>query len=203
MKEELAARFGTENVSVYKRINDSLEILQVKLEINNGPISILLTNGLSEYKMPVHEKYSGREYTELFFCIPSYWDLNEKNNPNRQWPVDWLEKLVNHVKETNSWYGPGHSVQCYADYKPLSETMKQNHLMLVDPILLAKEMQPILVNEKKVYFLAAMPIFGEEMDYKQGKGTYKLLDKFINKNYNEKLDDFRESVLKSRIKFWR
>ncbi|MGJ8660627.1 MAG: suppressor of fused domain protein, partial [Bacteroidota bacterium] len=100
-------------------------------------------------------------------------------------------------------YGPGHSILCYPDYRPLSEIMKQNHLMLVDPILLAKEMEPIKEGERTIYFLAVMPIFGEEMDYKQGKGTYKLLTKFLNKNYHEKLDDYRESALKSRIKFWR
>ncbi|MGJ8660768.1 MAG: hypothetical protein ACSHXL_01895, partial [Bacteroidota bacterium] len=89
MKEELMARFGAENISVYKKINDTLEILLVKLEVHNGPISLLVTNGLSNYEMPVHERYKGREFNELFFCIPRYWDLDEKDNPNRQWPVEW------------------------------------------------------------------------------------------------------------------
>jgi hypothetical protein len=203
MLEELQKRFGIENVSVYKTIHDDLEILQVHLEQNNNPISLLVTNGLSNYKMPVHEKYIGREYNELFFCIPRYWDLNERDNPNRNWPVLWLEKLVNHVVNKGLWYGPGHSIQCYPDYKPLSETMKENHLMLIDPILLKKEMAPLVCETKTVYFLAGLPIFGEEMDFKQAKGTYKLLNKFINKGYHEKLDDYRESVMKSRIKFWR
>lgn len=203
MVEELKARFGEENISVYKKISDSLEILHVQLEQNNNPIGILLTNGLSNYEMPVHERYKGREYSELFFCIPRYWDLTEKDNPNRNWPVFWLEKLVIHVIEKNSWFGPGHSIQCFPDYSPLSESMKQNHLMLIDPTLLKKEMQPLACSEKSIYFLGVMPIFGEEMDFKQGKGTYKLLNKFKNKNYTEKLDDYRESVLRSRIRFWR
>ena len=78
MLEELQKRFGAENISVYKQVNDKLEILHVQLEQNNNPISLLVTSGLSNYKMPVHEKYAGREYNELFFCIPRYWDLNEK-----------------------------------------------------------------------------------------------------------------------------
>ena len=203
MIEELKIRFGAENISVYKKVNENLEILHVQLIQNNGPISILVTNGLSQYKMPVHEKYTGREYNELYFCLPRYWDLNEKDNANRQWPVEWLEKLANHVVEKNKWYGPGHTIQCYSDYRPISETMKQNHLILVEPILLKNEMEAIQSSDKTVFFLAAMPIFGEEMDYKQAKGTYKLLTKFSNKNYHEKLDDYRESAMKSRIKFWR
>jgi len=203
MKEELNTRFGAEKVSVYKKISDSLEILLVKFEINNGPTSVLVTNGLSTYEMPVHEKYKGREYNELFFCIPRYWNLHEIDNPNRQWPVEWLEKLANHAIENQKWFGPGHTIQCYQDYKSLSDTMKQDHLMLIDPVLLKKEMAPIVSGEKTIYFLAVMPIYGDEMDFKQAKGTYKLLTKFLFKNYTENLDDYRETVLKSRMKLWR
>ena len=203
MIEELKARFGAENVSVYKKISDSLEILLVKFEKNNGPVSVLLTNGLSTYEMPVHERYKGREFNELFFSIPRYWDLTEIDNSNRQWPVVWLEKLVNHAKEKGNWYGPGHTIQCYQDYRSLSDIMKQNHLMLIDPVFLEKEMEPIILEGKRVCFLAVMPIYGDEMDFKQAKGTYKLLAKFFNKNYTENLDDYRETVLKSRMKLWR
>jgi len=203
MKEELSARLGAENVSVYRKMSDSLEILLLKLEINNTPTSVLLTNGLSTYEMPVHEKYKGREYNELFFCFPQYWDLNEIENLNRNWPVKWLEKLYNHVTENGKWFGPGHTIQCYKDYQSLSETMKENHLMLIDPVFLKKEMEPLLTLDKTIYFLAVMPIYGDEMDFKQAKGTNKLLSKFLNKNYTENLDDFRETVLKSRMKLWR
>ena len=201
MKEELIKRFGADNISVYKKISETLEILLVEMEQNNNPISVLVTNVLSNYAMPVHERYAGREFNELFFCIPRYWAINERDNPNRNWPVKWLEKLVNYALEKQIWFGPGHTIQCYSDFQSLSDTMKQNHLMLVDPILLKEEMKPLELEGKSIYFLAGMPIFGEEMDFKQGKGTYKLLTKFLNKNYTEKLDDYRESVLKSRIKF--
>ncbi|MFA7274998.1 MAG: suppressor of fused domain protein [Crocinitomicaceae bacterium] len=202
MIQELQQRFGTENVSVYKKVSDRLDILQLDLN-EQSAITILVTCGFSNYKMPVHPRHEGQEYNELFFCIPKYWDLDEKDNPNRQWPVEWLEKLTNHAIEKETWYGPGHTIQCYSDYRSLSDLMKQNHLMLIEPILLKKEMAPISIGEKTVYFLAGMPIFGEEMDFKQGKGTYKLMTKFLNKNHNEKLDDYRESVLRSRVRLWR
>lgn len=202
MIQELQQRFGFQNVSVYKKVNDQLEILKIELN-EQAAVTILVTRGLSNYKMPVHERFEGREYNELFFCIPKYWDLDEKDNPNRQWPVEWLEKLANHAIEKQTWYGPGHSIQCYPDYRSLSDLMKPNHLMLIEPVLLKKEMAPITISEKTIYFLAGMPIYGEEMDYKQGKGTYKLMTKFLNKNYNEKLDDYRESILRSRVRLWR
>ena len=198
MKEQLEERFGKEAVSIFKKIDENLEILLVDVSLAS-PVKVLMTNGLSNYDMPVHERYKGRENVELFFCLPRYWDINELDNPNRQWPTVWLEKLVNHVKEKKGWFGPGHTIQCDKDFNALSDTMKQNHFMMVDPILLEKELEPIVLDEKQIHFLGIIPIFADEMDYKQGKGTYKLLKKFHAKNVTEKLDDFRETVRKSRF----
>ena len=33
---------------------------------------VLMTSGLSEFKMNVHEKHLGEEYAELFFLLPVY-----------------------------------------------------------------------------------------------------------------------------------
>jgi len=30
-----------------------------------SPVTVIVTNGLSDYKMPVPEKWEGREYNEL------------------------------------------------------------------------------------------------------------------------------------------
>ncbi len=201
MIEELKQRFGQEAIQTYKRIDEELELIFIDIPLKS-PVSVLMTHGLSNVDLPVHDRYAGRENVELFFCLPRYWDVTEENNPNRNWPANWLVKLVEHVKEKNGWYGPGHTVQCDKDFKPLSEAMRQNHFLLVDPILLEKELRPLAVGDKEIYFLGIIPIFGEEMDYKQGKGTYKLLKKLNEKNITEKLDDFRESVMKSRFKFW-
>jgi hypothetical protein len=51
-----------------------------------------------------------------------------------------------------------------------------------------------------VQFLAIIPIFPDEMDYKQGKGTLKLMRKFLSNGITEILDDFRGTVLRSK---WR
>ncbi|MDC1403821.1 suppressor of fused domain protein [Crocinitomicaceae bacterium] len=201
MNAQLEERFGKESITVFKQVDESLELLLIDIPLKS-PVKVLMTSGLSNYDMPVHERYKGRENVELFFCLPRYWDINEKDNPNRQWPADWLEKLVKHLQEKNGWFGPGHTIQCDKEFKALSETMKENHFIMVDPILLKEKLQPLQVGEKQIHFLGIIPMFGDEMDYKQGKGTHKLLKKFLAKGIDEKLDDFRETVLKSRFKFW-
>ena len=89
-------------------------------------------------------------------------------------------------------------MSCGKEMKSLSESMLQNHFILSDPIDLESELSPIIEEEKTIHFLAIIPIFPDEMDFKQGKGTFKLMEKFRQYNVTEKLDDYRKTILKTR-----
>jgi hypothetical protein len=197
VKNELIQRFGEERVVDLPVQDGELPLLMLDLEAKI-PVNVLLTNGLSKYKMPVHEKEKGKEFNELCFCLPGYWDWEDRSNPNTNWVFHWIQRLAKYVQENETWFGHGHTMPCGKEMQSLSLTMKQNHFILVNPMLLEKEMAPVKSNGKEINFLFIVPIFGDEMDYKQGKGTQKLLAKFINKGITEELDDFRGNALKRR-----
>lgn len=192
LKSNLSKRFG-ESIQPLK--NSYGEFLYVKLK--NGS-SILLTTGLSDFKMPVHEKHRGEEYAELYFYLPSYWEFEDSENPKFSWVFSWLVRLKNYVINNNTWFGHGHTMPCGKEMNSLSESMLQNHFILSEPIDLETELSPIIDEEKTIHFLAIIPIFPDEMDFKQGKGTFKLMEKFRQYNVTEKLDDYRKTILKSR-----
>ena len=139
---------------------------------------------------------------ELYFYLPSYWDSSELDNPAMNWVFIWLERVKKYVIEKETWLGNGHTLPCGKEMNSLSSSMLQNHFIISNPIALSKFLTPITSEEKTIRFLALIPIFPDEMDYKQGKGTLKLLDKFKHKGVSEKLDDFRSSVLKRQWKFF-
>lgn len=195
MKEELAKRFGAHRVLDVPVSEGEIPLLMLDLEVR-GPISILMTNGLSDYKMPVPEKVEGREYNELFFCLPSYWEWEDMENARTNWVFKWIQRLSKHVIEKETWFGHGHTMPCGVDMESLSETMTQNHLFLSDPILLENELTPLQVGDKEIHFLGIIPIFSDEMDYKQSKGTFKFLQKLSSKGITEQLDDYRSTALK-------
>jgi hypothetical protein len=199
LHEEMIRRFGADHIVELPLSEDEVPLLLIDL-VNKGKLQlrILLTNGLSEYKMPVPEKFKERAFNELFFCLPSYWDLNDRNNPTMNWVFVWIQKLYKHVTDKATWFGPGHTIPCGNPFKSLSETMKSNHLFLIDPMLMKEEMIPFEQDDKTTYFLAILPIFEDEMDYKRGKGTFKLLEKLANSRISEKLDDYRATCLKRR-----
>lgn len=199
LQKELNKRFGEHQVESFPTKENDIPLLLIKAEIKS-PVSILMTNGLSEFKMHVPEKMQGYEFNELYFCLPSYWDIRDLENPGMNWVFHWIQRLAKYVQEKQTWLGNGHTIDCGKDVRSLSETMKENHLFLSEPMLLEKELSPVEIDGKIIRFLSIIPIFEDEMDYKQGKGTAKLIQKLRNQGVSEKLDDYRSTVLKSK---WR
>ena len=175
-----------------------MPLLMIDLDVGSQ-VRVLVTNGLQNYKMPVPEAEVGKEFNELYFCLPSYWEPEAYDNPRMNWIYYWIQRLAKYVQEKEMWFGHGHTMPCGKDAEPLSETMKQNYFMLTDPMLLEKALEPIRIGDKEVRFLAIVPIFEKEFQYKHGKTTRKLLQKFDANRVDEKLDDFRESVMRSRL----
>lgn len=199
LQQALSERFGEHRVSDLSIEEDSIPLLLLDLELKT-PVTILLTNGLSNYQMPVPDKLVGREYNELYFCIPNYWDVSDLNHPNTDWVFTWIKRLTSYVTDKKTWFGHGHTMPCGKEMSSLSETMKQNHFFLSDPVLLKDELAPIKLENRMIHFLSIIPIFPDEMDYKQGKGTFKFEQKLRQNGITEKLDDYRGSILKSK---WR
>lgn len=196
----LQERFGEHRVFSVPTVEGKLPLLALDLE-SNSPITVIMTDGLSHYKMPVPEKYAGREYNELYFCLPSYWEWETLDNENMNWIYTWIYKMSDYVVKNQTWFGHGHTIPAGKDKLPISATMRQNHFFLCDPILLDEALAPLSVGDKQIHFLAIVPIFEDEMDYKQARGAFKLLQKFNSSGVTEKLDDFRSSVLKSKWRF--
>jgi hypothetical protein len=199
LEQTLIERFGENNVKTHLSASENdFPLLEIKIEMRSE-IIVLMTNGLSDYAMPVPEKYKERNHAELYFCLPSYWDLTTENG---KWVIEWIQKLAKHCIEKETWYGIGHTFPNGNPAMPLSNTMKQKYLMLNAPYFLEKELTPIISEGKTIHFLGIIPIFEDEMDYKMGKGTYKLLQKIEGKGVSELLDDYRMSCLKSKWRFF-
>lgn len=166
------------------------------------PVTIVSTIGLSDYKMPVLEKWIGREHNEIYFCLPAFWDIEDMTNQNFSWPFDWIYRLENFVREKNTWFGPGHTIPAGNPVLPISETVQQEYFMLYDPIFVADELAPFQMQNNSIQFLCIFPIHGDELDYKMGKGTYKFIKLFVGRGHDERIDYARKSVKESRFKIF-
>ncbi len=160
---------------------------------------VLMTSGLSDFKMNVHEKHLGEEYAELFFLLPVYWSEKELFEKDNEWVFSCLLKIKQHVKNKNTWIGNGHTFSIKEMTVPFFKKSNLSHFMISDPIELERLLKPILLEEKTVRFLALIPLYKNEFSFKEARGTFKMEEKLRQYRITEKMDGYRESVIKSRI----
>lgn len=201
LKKVLENKFGEHRVHDFPlKSEEHIELLEINLELRS-PTTLLMTNGLSNYNMPVPEKFKDYKNIELYFCLPSYWEVH-KDDEKFNWPYTQIQKLATHLLDKQTWYGAGHTFSNGNPPEAFSETMKQNYLLLAAPIMLEEHLQPVIINNKEVHFLAIVPIYEDEFEYKMGKGYFKFIRKYRAKNNDELLDDFRLSVRKNKFRIF-
>ena len=95
----IQTRFPKAQISVLPKQDESdIDLLLISTE-KRSPIQLLMTNGLSFYEQPVPEKYATLKHIEIYFCLPSYWDLEDQQNPSMNWVKPWIQKLAKHLIE--------------------------------------------------------------------------------------------------------
>jgi hypothetical protein len=203
---EIGKRVGEHRVKqIQNPLHPDQSILLVFLELLT-PVTLVISTRLANYRMPVSDKYAGHEHNELCFVLPSYWDFEDYQNPNFSWIYDWLYRLETYLLEKKTWFGHGHSIAAGNPPSALSETMKQDHFIFLNPMTTSDVLVPFKNNQSEekteLHFLCIVPIFCDEMDYKMGKSTDKLIRKFIQKGFDERLDDYRKSILATRFKLF-
>lgn len=160
---------------------------------------ILMTSGLSQCKMNVHEKHKGEEYAELFFLLPSYWKEEDLYLKENEWVFPCLVKSKKHIEQENTWFGHGHTFSLKGLESPIFRSSKETHFIISDPIELRGILEPLKSEQKSIRFLAIIPIFKKELYFKEARGTFKLFEKFRQYRVTEKMDGYRESVIQSRL----
>jgi len=155
---------------------------------------ILYTDGMHKYTQPVNEKCAEFERIELYFCLPSYWNLKDNN-----WPLLWLNKLAELPQKKSTWYGPGDTIPAGSPPEKLSPDFAANHFMLVQPIELEHELTTNFNSELGVKFFGIIPLFQQELDYKIRNSATVLTSRLTKKTQTEKLDTFRTPVCRKRV----
>lgn len=201
----LEQRFGENRVKEFTDYGEGyISLLQIDIQTQHS-LRVLMTNGISDYQMPIPEHLTSvkdRVFTEIFFCIPSYWELSDKDNPNRNWPIKVLQKLAKNLLGNKTWYGPGHTIANGNPTQPISDLMQQEYFLLTDPIHLENHLAPLTIGDKTIHFLAVIPLFNKEYDQLVYKAYPKWIRKYRNRNGNEILDDFKTES-SSKFSFFR
>ncbi len=175
----------------FDRLNDNQ---RVDIHILEAPTKqdfhVLYTVGMSAFAMKLpddfYPEYQMLERAELIALLPAEWQLTEPAegetyNNTLWWPVDLLQYLARFPHEYHSWLGWGHTIPNSENYVSYDEaSTKLCGVMLSalhENISMFHAEDGTLIN-----FYALLPLYKEEIDFKQKEGGEALLQKMAEIN---------------------
>ncbi len=165
------------------------------------PYHTLVTSGMSDLPMTVPEGAEAYRHAELSICLPEPWPLTQEAfaDERNYWPIRWLKMLARLPHEYNTWLGWGHTVPNGDPPERFARNTKLCCALLLHPLLAPDDFQQLTMPDgRTVNFLALVPLYREEMEYKLKHGTEALLERFAEAEVNELLDVRRSNVCKAR-----
>jgi hypothetical protein len=195
VEENLIQVFGASQVSRVYNIDDTVSVFAIDLSLTKR-VKVFVTSGLNLHHMNVPDHLKSQKSCEIYFCVPSYWEILNDLQPETNWILKWLELVVKYIKSSENWLGAGHTLKCGVDKLPLSPTMKQEYFVFSHPILLSEEFAHFKSFNDETNLYALIPLFEKEFEYKQRKGIEKLILKMRSAGMSEKLDEYRLPLFK-------
>ena len=150
---------------------------------------LLYTKGLSDYIQPVNEISKELERIELYFLLPDYWDLKKSN-----WPVYWLNRIAQVPQKNKTWFGIGDTLPAGNPLEHIDGKLKASYFIISEPIFLEQ-----LKTESEVKYLAVIPIFRKEFDFKMQNSAALLFNKLKEKSYSEMIDEYRQPAARKKF----
>jgi len=182
---------------------------------NTASKAILFTKGMSSVNQ--HELAMQTEHIypciELYFFLPSYWDLNQEN---QKWPVSVLKRLIDGQKNLKAWFGPGDTLAAHTktvvsddlidndlkidgNNKAINSKFKHTYFILTEPIKAEPYLNSVMKEDEQHDWLAIVPIFEEEFNFKESRSALELMMKFEKNNVSEELDEHRSVVASKKF----
>jgi hypothetical protein len=170
-----------------------------QLEVNelrrqDPPELVLATVGMSDRAMSVPRGCEEGRYAELTIRLPADWSLSLDGH---DWPVEWLFRIADHVRDQGTWVGDGHVISNGEPPEPIAPgTALCCFLLLQDPGDLGRLTG---TSARVVNFYDVIPLYREERDLRETSGTVRLLELFEKYGVRRTVDILRTNVAVSAV----
>lgn len=164
---------------VERRIRDfnpefiDVDILVI-LPSTRHPYTTLMTLGMGTRFMegtPPELTPESFGYDELFLCLPDDWEFS----PENLWPIQYLFDLAKFPFQNQSWIGAGHSL-AYDTY--IGNTNFSGFLVTYPYEHGMESFRFDLEENQVIHFYNIIPLYMEELNYKQEIGFEELEELF-------------------------
>ncbi len=162
----------------------------------DGECMALVTSGMSDRPMTVPKGAEQFQYAELIILLPLDWPLDEQSlkDENYYWPVEWLRRIAHLPHENDTWVYDEHIVSNGDPPKPFASNTQQVAMLVLNQG--SEQSELILSDGRPVNFYELYPLYKEERDLQQKKGTRHLVELFYKHGMSQIVDTKRLNVAK-------
>lgn len=167
-----------------------------------NPFHRLVTSGMSDLPMQVPTELDGLKHLELMVTLPPDWRVEQEAFQDEAWywPVRLLKTLARFPHKYRTWLGWGHSMPNGDPAEPYAANTGLCGAILLPAVTAPEEFAALDIDsEKRIHFLAVVPLYREEMELKLRKGSDALLEKFGAHDISDAIDPARKNVAKKRF----
>lgn len=162
------------------------------------PYHILLSCGMSALPMKVPKGIKSLELAEVMILLPKEWNLDYEsfNDEHNYWPIRIMKELMMLPHANKTWLGFGHTYS-HEGGNEFAEGIGFNSVMLAHSMELSSDFTHIeLENGKVVTIYTLIPLYREELEFKEQNGASALLKKFSKFGIGEVVQVGRKNVCK-------
>ena len=195
--EHIETYFGQAD-SVLVDENEEVDIYIVSPTIER-PCYTLFTQGMSNTPMQVPSDMEGYEHAELMLHLPFYWTLDRR--PENYWPIEWLKKLALYPRNHDTWLFYGRLIKGHEDGAAFASNTELSCFTLGATRMLPREddrdafsMLEVLPG-KVVYFFTVLPLYMEEVAYRQDHSAEQLFHLFDEMSISDIIDVHRKKAI--------
>jgi hypothetical protein len=144
------------------------------------PWYALITVGMGAFVMDVPQDLIDCELerAELMICLPPDWRVGSPRGEMR-WPLEWLRALAHIPAGKELWMGWGHLIPL-EEY--VSKKVKFSGMLLIDPPAYGREASFCEMPDGSIVNIyQLLPLYDDEVRYRQSAGTDALLELFEKK----------------------
>lgn len=166
------------------------------------PWHTLITCGMSAHRIAVPETQADApRYLELMMTLPEDWklDAQSRENANWNWPITELARLAAMPRTGERWLGWGHAIAHGTPPVPYAANTKLCGVILAPSLLVKEAFYEVHLDQGRVAFFSAIPLYREEIELRDRQGMEVLLGKLIDNDINDVVQPKRRNVAKKRF----
>jgi len=170
--------------------DNHIDIYWIKPNKEYRPYSILMTVGMSRFPMNVPTGYEDKRLIELSMLFPKAWDFSNINSKpdTLQWPIHHLRSIGKMPISKNTWIGFGHTISYHRKESDLFPGTRFSSTIILPSIHLPETFIKIPLEKETISIYTAIPLYPEELDYKNSHDTNSLIEKLNDFKIQEIID---------------